>query len=266
MLTIKEESKPLAIHPTAIIERGASLAPNVVVGPYAYIGEGVTLGAGTIVHHHATVEGFTQMGEDNEVFPYASIGSKTHDLKHKGGKPGLKIGSRNTFREYVSVHCATNDAEFTVLGDDNVLLSYSHVAHDCQIGNHLIMSSHAAIGGHAIIDDYVNISWGVGVHQFCKVGAYAMIGACSKLVQDVPPFMIADGNPAQVRTINKILMERMDCTTQDIEVARFLFKKLYKEGLNRTQALENIQASKFAGHWVVIRFLEFSQKSTRGFA
>lgn len=254
------------IHPTAIIEKGAKLADSVQVGAYAYIGPQVKIGAGTVIQHHATVEGFTEMGEDNEVFPYALIGGKTHDLKYKGGEPGLRIGNRNVFREYSTVHLATQAGDFTIIGDDNVILAYSHVAHDCVIGNHLVMSSHAALGGHVVLGNYVNIGWGVGVHQFCRIGDYAMAGACSKVVQDVPPFMIADGNPATVRTINKVGLERRGFTSEDIELVRFVYKTLYREGLNRSQALERLQAHPKAGEPIIRLILTFAESSQRGFA
>lgn len=255
------------IHPTAIIEDGAKIADNVAIGAYAYIGAEVSIGAGTIVEHHATVDGFTTMGEDNQIFPYAFIGGKTHDLKFTGGKPGLKIGSRNVFREYSTVHLATNDAEFTILGDDNVILAYSHVAHDCIIGNHLVMSSHAALGGHVLVGNHCNIGWGVGLHQFCRIGDHAMAGACSKVVQDIPPYMIADGNPAEVRTINKVGLERNGFTSEDIELVRSIYKTLYREGLNRSQAREKLGENPKATEptlKLVIDFLE--QGGKRGIA
>ncbi|MFM7209696.1 MAG: acyl-ACP--UDP-N-acetylglucosamine O-acyltransferase, partial [Verrucomicrobiota bacterium] len=179
------------IHPTAIVEPGARLGADVEVGAYAFVGADVTLGDRTKVLHHATVEGRTETGPDCEVHPYALIGGRTQDLKARPGRPGLRIGARNVFREYVSVHLGTQEGEWTVLGDDNVLLAYSHVAHDCVIGNHLVMSSHSAVAGHVHVGDHVNIGWNAGIHQFCRIGDHAMVAACSKCVQDVPPFVIA---------------------------------------------------------------------------
>ncbi|MEM9226684.1 MAG: acyl-ACP--UDP-N-acetylglucosamine O-acyltransferase [Verrucomicrobiota bacterium] len=254
------------IHPTAIVEEGAQLGKDVSVGAYAYVGAEVTLGDGCTVHHHATVEGFSELGAANEVFPYAYIGAKTHDLKFDGGKPGLKIGARNVFREYSNVHLATNDAELTVIGDDNVILAYSHVAHDCIIGNHLVMSSHAALGGHVVVGDHVVVGWGVGVHQFCRIGEHVMVGACSKLVQDVPPYMIADGNPAEVRAINKVGLERRDFTPEDIDLVRGIHRILYRDGLNRTQALERLCKHPEADSPFIKAVIAFAETSERGFA
>jgi UDP-N-acetylglucosamine acyltransferase len=257
---------PTRIHPTAIIEPGAELGEGVSVGAYAYVGPEVRLGAGTVLHHHACVEGFTQLGCDNEVFPFSLLGSKTHDLKFKGGRPGLRVGERNVFREYVTVHVATNDGEFTHLGNDNVILAYSHVAHDCAVGSHLVMSSHAALGGHVVVGDHVNVGWNAGVHQFCHLGANSMAGACAKVVQDVPPGLIADGNPATVRTINKVGLERHGFSADDIALTRAIFKILYREGLNRTQAVERLTAHPQVAHPLVSAMLEFIKHSQRGLA
>ncbi|WP_269524816.1 acyl-ACP--UDP-N-acetylglucosamine O-acyltransferase [Coraliomargarita parva] len=254
------------IHSTAVIEDGAELDDGVRVGPYAYIGPMAKIGKGTHVMHHATVDGATTMGENNEVHPYAYVGGKTHDLKYRGGSPGLRIGSGNVFREFTTVHCATTEETETVLGDHNLILSYSHVAHECIVGNHLVMSSHAALGGHVEVGDHVNIGWGSGVHQFCRIGDYAMAGAASKVVQDIPPYMIGDGNPAMVRTTNKVGMERSGFTPDQVSLVRRIFKVFYKEGLNRSQAIEKLVATEDAEDPVVRAFLEFVQGSQRGLA
>lgn len=252
------------IHPTAIIEDGAEIDDSALIGAYAYIGPYVKIGPGTVVHHHGSVEGKTEIGANNEIFSYAIIGGKTHDLKFRGGEPGLKIGNNNVFREYTTVHTATDDGEFTVIGDSNVLLAYSHVAHDCQIGNHLIMSSHSALAGHVVVQDHVNIGWNVGVHQFCHLGAYCMIGACSKIVQSVLPFMLADGNPAVIRTFNKIGLERAGYTLEELEVVRFIYQTLYRKGLNRSQALNELKEHETSNTALVKAVLNFVENSDRG--
>ena len=252
------------IHPTALIEQGAELDEGVIVGAYAYIGAQVKIAKGTVVMHHATVDGATTMGAGNEVYPYAYVGGKTHDLKYKGGVQRLQIGDRNVFREFTTVHCATTDDQITILGNDNLVLSYSHVAHECVIGNHLIMSSHAALGGHVIVGNHVNVGWGAGVHQFCRLGDHGMVGAASKVVQDVPPFTISDGNPAVARTINKVGLERAGFTKDEISLARRVFKTFYKDGLNRSQAIEKLRASEEIDSRVVKIFLNFTAESQRG--
>jgi UDP-N-acetylglucosamine acyltransferase len=252
------------IHPTAIIEAGAQLGAEVQVGAYAYVGPKVVLGDGTVLHHHASVEGRTTLGGKCEVFPFTCIGTKTHDLKYTGGEPGLVIGDRNVFREYVSVHGATKAEEFTVLGDDNVFLAYSHVAHDCRIGNHLIMSAQSALAGHVIVEDHVNIGWGVGVHQFCRIGSYVMLGAMSKIVQDVPPFIIADGIPAIARSINKVGLERNGFTPERLESVKQAFRIFYRAGLNRTQAFAKMHTHALGPTPDFQHFLAFVEKSERG--
>jgi len=252
------------IHPTAIVEDGAEIGEDCEIGAFSFIGAAVTLGDRCRVHHHATVEGFTSAGNENEIFPYALIGGKTHDLKFKGGRPGLKIGNGNVFREYTTVHPATSDGEFTRLGDHNTILAYSHVAHDCQIGNYLIMSSHSAFGGHVVCADRVNVGWGAGVHQFCHLGTLAMIGAASKVVQDVPPFLIADGNPSVCRTFNRVGLERAGYSAKDISLVHKVFKILFREGLNRGQSLDKLRSDEEADSPVIKEVLAFFSDSQRG--
>jgi UDP-N-acetylglucosamine acyltransferase len=254
------------IHPTAIIEEGAELDEGAIVGPYAYIGPHVRIARGTQVMHHATVDGATVMGEDNEVHPYAYVGGKTHDLKYRGGVQGLTIGRGNVFREFTTIHCATAEGMMTSIGDHNLILAYAHVAHECVVGNHLVMSSHAALGGHVEIGHHVNVGWGVGVHQFCRIGDYAMAGAASKVVQDVPPFMIAEGSPAVVRTINKVGLERSGFDAEEISLIRRIFKIFYKEGNNRAQAIQRLLADQAVDSPRVKTYLEFVEASERGLA
>jgi len=253
-----------SIHPTAIIEPGAELGADVQIGAYAFVGTGVQLGAGTQLHHHASVEGRTTLGAKCELFPYACIGGKTQDLKYNGGRPGLRIGERNVFREYVTVHAATFDDEFTVIGSDNTILAYSHIAHDCIVGDHCVMSNGTMLAGHVIVEDHVIIGGYGGVHQFCRLGAYAMLSATAKLVQDLPPFFIADGTPAIVRAYNKVGLERNGHTPEQLDRVKQIFRILYRDGLNRTQALEKIAAHPEASSAEFQRVIAFAAKSTRG--
>jgi UDP-N-acetylglucosamine acyltransferase len=254
------------IHPTAIVEAGAQLGADAEIGAYAYVGGSVTLGAGTRLHHYASVEGDTVLGASCEVFPYACIGGKTQDLKHTGGKPGLRVGDRNVFREYVSIHCATNDGDVTRIGSDNVLLATCHVAHDCVLGSHIIMSNGAVLAGHVVVEDHVVIGGYGGVHQFCRLGAYAMLSATAKLVHDLPPYFIADGTPAEVRAINKVGLERNGFAAEQLDRVKQLHRILYREGLNRTQALEKLAAHASAGSEEFRHMLAFAQHSQRGLA
>jgi UDP-N-acetylglucosamine acyltransferase len=254
------------VHPTAIIEPGAVLGPEVEIGAYAFVGAGVKLGAGVRLHHHASVEGNTELGAACEVFPYACIGGKTQDLKFRGGNPGLRVGERNVFREYVTIHCATKDGDFTRLGSDNTLLASCHVAHDCVLGSHIVMSNGVVLAGHVIVEDCVVIGGYGGVHQFCRIGAYAMLSAFAKLVHDLPPYCIADGMPAEVRAINRVGLERNGFTGEQIERVKQIHRLLYRDGLNRSQALEKLAAHASAGTAEFRRILEFAQASQRGLA
>jgi UDP-N-acetylglucosamine acyltransferase len=254
------------IHPTAIVEPGASLGQGVEVGAYAYVGGAATLGDGTRLHHHATVEGNTVVGKSCEVFPYACVGTKTQDLKYKGGNPGLRVGDRNVFREYVSVHGATNDGDFTRLGDDNTILAYSHIAHDCVLGSHIVISNSNSLAGHVIVEDHVTFGGVAGVHQFCRIGAYAMVSAYAKVVQDVPPFFIADGQPAVIRALNRVGLERKGFDTAQLERVKQIHRILYRDGLNRTQALEKLAAHADAGSSEFTRVIAFARQSERGLA
>ncbi|MBL9214178.1 MAG: acyl-ACP--UDP-N-acetylglucosamine O-acyltransferase [Opitutaceae bacterium] len=255
---------PRQIHATAIVEPGAELGEEVVIGAYAYVGAQVRLGAGTVLHHHAVVEGNTALGAQCEVFPFACIGAKTQDLKYRGGNPGVRIGDRNVFREYVSVHGATKDGEFTVLGHDNTILAYSHVAHDCQLGSHIVASNSVGLAGHVVVEDHVALGAKCGVHQFCRIGAYAMVGAMSKIVQDVPPYIIADGIPAIARSINKVGLERNGFAPDRLEAIKQAFRVFYRAGHNRTQAFEQMHAHPLGQSADFQHFLRFVERSERG--
>ena len=255
------------IHSQAIVEPGAQIGEGVQVEAFALIGKRAVIGDGSIIKHHATVEGNVTLGQNNQVYPYALIGGLTHDLKYSGGEPELKIGDNNVFREYVTAHVATNANDSTVIGSNNVILAYSHIAHDCQVGNHLVMSSHAALGGHVVVADHVNIGWGAGVHQFCRLGRHCMVSACSKLVQDVPPFMLADGSPAAVRSINKIGLERSGFTKSEIELAKNVFKIFYRHNFNRMQAITHLKdVMKIDSEKIVEEIIKFFIESDRGIA
>ena len=257
---------PSHLHPTAIIESGAELGEGVEVGAYVYVGAGVVLGAGTKLHHHASVEGNTVVGAQCEVFPYACIGGKSQDLKFKGGSPGLRIGDRNVFREYVTVHCATNVGDVTRVGSDNVLLAACHVAHDCVLGNHIVMSNGAVLAGHVVVEDRVVIGGYGGIHQFCRLGAFAMLSATAKLVHDLPPFFIADGTPAEVRAINRVGLERNGFSAAQLDRVKLIHRILYRDGLNRTQALEKLASHAQADTDEFRRVLTFARASERGLA
>ena len=253
------------IHPSAIVEKGAQLGDGVLVEAFAYIASTVSIGDATVIRHHSSVEGNTTLGKQNLVAPYACLGGLTQDLKYKGGVVGLTIGDNNQFREYVTVHSATMDQAKTKIGNHNVLLAYSHVAHDCTMGDYNVMSGNSALAGHVIIGNQINIAWSAGIHQFCQIGDYAMVSACSKVVQDILPFMIADGNPASVRAVNKIGLQRNGFSEAQINDIKEIFKELYKSGKNRTQALDFLE-KRFSKNSNYDQILRFIKNSNRGLA
>jgi UDP-N-acetylglucosamine acyltransferase len=255
----------MSIHPTAIVKPGAELANGVTVGEYAYIGGMVKIGPGCVIMHHATVDGRTTLGEGNIIHPYAYIGGLTQDLKYNGGNTGLRIGSMNVFREFCTIHIGTKPGANTTIGSDNAFLAYAHVAHDCTVGDHVIMSSQAALGGYAEVGDHANIGWNTGIHQFCRVGKYAIAGACGKIVQDVMPFMLADGNPARIRYINVISLRRNGFSEAQIGDAKRIFKIFYASGLNHQQATDAMNGTEIDGA-MRQTIIDFISKGTRGLA
>lgn len=229
------------IHPSAIIHPNACIGPGCEIGPYCVLGECVELGDGCRLHSHVVIDGHTRLGRENEVFPFAILGKQTQDLKWKGGVTRVEIGDRNTFRECVTVHSATSDGDATVLGSNNHILAYCHIAHDCRLGNHIIMSSYAGLAGHVVVDDHAVLAGYAAVHQFCRIGRVAMIGGYSKVRQDVPPFMLADGSPAATVTINKVGLERNGASEETINALRAAYKLLFRQGLTIPNALTRIE-------------------------
>jgi len=250
------------IHPTAVIHADARIGEGCQIGPFCVIGEHVELGPGCRLHSHVVIDGHTRLGAGNELFPFASIGFKTQDLKWRGGVTRTEIGERNTFRENVTVHSATGDGDATVIGSDNNLLAYAHVAHDCCLGNHIVMSNVGTLAGHVVVEDRAIIGGLAAIHQFCRVGRMSIIGGCSKVVQDVPPFMMADGNPASTRTVNKVGMER-NGISEDVQSAmRQAFKILFREGLTIGNALVQVdkEVTSFPEIQHLIRFVRASER------
>lgn len=229
------------IHPTAVVHATAQLGVNCDIGPYCVIGEHVTLGDRCRLHSHVVIDGYTILGQENEVFPFVSLGLKSQDLKWTGGLTRTQIGGNNAFREYVTVNSATREGGLTIVGSQNHFLAYCHVAHDCRLGDHIVMSNVATLAGHVTVEDHAVIGGLAAVHQFCRIGRMAMIGGCSKVVQDVPPFMIADGNPAETRTINKVGLERGGVPEEAQAALRQAYKILFREGLTIPNALARVE-------------------------
>ena len=251
------------VHPTAIIHPKAKIGADCEIGPYCVIGEFVSLGDKCRLHSHVVIDGHTTLGRENEVFPFAAIGLKTQDLKWKGGVTRTEIGDGNTFREYVTIHSATGDGEITRVGSHNHILAYCHVAHNCALGSHIIMSNVATLAGHVVVEDYAVIGGLAAIHQFCRIGKMAMIGGCSKVVQDVPPFMMADGNPAETRTINKTGMERNGVSEKAQSALRQAYKIMFREGLTVSNAVAKVE-KQLPPLPEVRHLIEFVRASERG--
>ncbi len=253
----------VSIHPTAIVHAQARIGAHCLIGPYCIIGEHVILGDGCKLHSHVVIDGHTTLGKENEIFPFASLGLKTQDLKWKGGLTRTQIGDANTFREYATVHSATGDGEVTVVGSHNHFLAYCHIAHNVTVGNHVIMSNVATLAGHVVVEDHAVVGGLAAVHQFCRIGKMSIIGGCSKVVQDVPPFMMADGNPAKTRTINKVGMERNGVSDEAQAALKQAHRILFREGLTVSNAVARIEAE-LPPLPEVQHLLQFARTSERG--
>ena len=251
------------IHQTAVIHPKAQIGAKCEIGPYCVIGENVVLGDECRLHSHVVIDGHTVLGKRNEIFPFASIGLKTQDLKWKGGITRTQIGDDNTFREYVTIHSATSDGEATVVGSKNHILAYCHLAHNVVLGSNIIMSNVATLAGHVTVEDHAVIGGLAAIHQFCRIGRMSIIGGCSKVVQDVPPFMLADGNPAETRTVNKVGLERNKISEEAQTALRQAFKILIREGLTISNALARIEAE-VPKLPEILHLIQFVRTSSRG--
>lgn len=253
------------IHPTAVIDPAAEISDDVEIGAFCVIGAHVSIGRGSLLKSHVVIEGHTTIGENNRFFPFSAIGQVTQDLKYVGEPTALIIGDNNTFRENTTIHRGTTEEVPTCIGDHNLFLSYAHVAHDCQVGNHCILSNNATLGGHCQVGDYAIISGLSGAHQFCRIGEHSLVGGCTKIVQDVPPYMIVDGTPAAVRSPNLVGLQRRGFNDQERRSIKNAYKKLFltkEKGLS--VLVEELATSDSADEPHVARLIEFISSSERG--
>lgn len=255
------------IHPTAIIDPSAELADDVKIGPYCVIGPKVKLGAGCVLHSHVFIDGPSTFGKGNEFFPFAVVGSKTQDLKYKGEPTWLEVGDYNVFRENCNINRSTTPETKTIIGSYNNFLINSHAGHECQVGNHCIFSGYAAAAGHCVIGDWVIVSGCAGLHQFVRVGDHAMIGGCARIVQDVPPFMIAEGNPAAVRAVNTVGLSRRGMSEDDVRALKFAYRKIFLDKKVSAQiGIDTVLADeKYGTNPMVQQLITFLKTSERGF-
>jgi UDP-N-acetylglucosamine acyltransferase len=253
----------MKIHPTAIIDKKAKLADDTEVGPYSIIGPDVEIGRGTQIGSHVVIEGHTSIGEKCRLFTGACIGSIPQDLKYKGFKSFLKIGNNNVIREYVTMNPGTNEEGVTSVGDGNLFMAYSHVAHDCKVGNSCVIANSGTLAGHVTLEDKIVLGGLAAVHQFVRVGKLAIIGGCSKVVQDVPPFSTCDGHPAKVYALNSLGLRRSNISGATRSALKKSFKILFHSSLLLKNAVNKIYSEVEMSDEVEY-LLNFVKNSERG--
>jgi UDP-N-acetylglucosamine acyltransferase len=256
-----KQSSP--IHPSAIVDPAAILAENVTVGAYAVIGADVEIGSGTSVGSHSVISGPTRIGRDNRIHAHVSLGDAPQDLAYRGEDTRLEIGDRNCIREFVSIHRGTpKDRGLTTVGNDNMFMVCSHVGHDCVVGNNVVLANGANVGGHVEIGDRVNIAGLVAIHQFSRIGHLAMIGGGSIVLRDIPPFMLANGNPARLFGLNRRGLQRAGLDTDSVSSLKSAYRTLYRSGFTLDQALAELRSEPQSPE--VEQLLHFLQPSRRG--
>ncbi|TKI05894.1 acyl-ACP--UDP-N-acetylglucosamine O-acyltransferase [Martelella alba] len=252
------------VHPSAIVEDGARLHAGVHVGPFCFIGAQVEIGAGTVLKSHVVVNGITRIGESNQIYPFASIGEVNQDLKYAGEPTRVEIGDRNRIRESVTIHRGTvQGGGVTRVGNDNLLMVNAHVAHDCKVADRCILANNATLGGHVTIDDYAIIGGMTAIHQFCSIGAHVMVGGCSGVAQDVPPYVIAQGNHATPFGLNIEGLKRRGFDREAIQAIRAAYKLIYRSGKTLEEVKPELEALA-AENASVGAFTEFLARSQRG--
>ncbi len=251
------------IDPRAIVSAEAEIEAGVEVGPYSVIGAGVSIGAGTWIGPHAVINGPTRIGRDNKIFQFASLGDAPQDKKYRGEPTRLEIGDRNVFREFVTVNRGTtHDRGVTRVGNDNLFMSYAHVAHDCQLGDQIVMANCATLGGHVEVGDWVIFGGLSAVHQFTKIGAHCFIGNNAAVTRDVPPYVMAIGQPAVPHSVNSEGLKRRGFTPSQILNIRRGYRTLYRSGLKLNEALERLDAAA-REQPEIAPFVSFIRRSSR---
>lgn len=251
------------IHPSAIVDPAAILGEDVSVGPFSIIGPDVEIGSGTTVGPHVVIKGPSRIGRDNRIFQFASVGEDPQDKKYQGEITRLEIGDRNVVREYCTIHRGTaQDQSLTRIGSDNLLMAYTHVAHDCVIGDGVIMANGASLAGHVSVDDHAILGGFSLVHQFCRIGRHSFSGMGSVISRDIPPYVMVGGSPTKPRGINNVGMERRGYDAEAILQIKRAFKVIYKSRLKLEEAIENLAAMAEQSP-EILPILEFLQQSGR---
>lgn len=253
----------MKIHPTAIIAEDVQLGEGVEIGPYSIIGAEVKIGRNTVIGPHTVIDNYTQIGEGCKILQFCSIGAPPQDLKFGGEKTAVVIGNFNTIREYVSIHRGTTaDTGLTVIGDHNLFMAYVHIAHNCKVGNHVIIANSTGLAGHVEVEDYAIISPLSGVHQFCRIGAHCIVGGASAVVKDIPPYTMANGNRATLFGLNLIGLTRRGFSERSIAAVKQAYRIIFRSDLLLEEALEKAKAE-VEDCPEVRHFIDFIQKSKR---
>ncbi len=253
------------IHPTAIIDPSARLGRDVRIGAYAVIGAGVELGDGCEIGQHAVIEGPSRLGPGNRIFPHACVGLAPQDLGFAAEATRLEVGARNVIREFVTIHRGTmKDRQVTRIGDDNLFMVSSHIAHDCLIGSHVVMANAATLAGHVTVGDHVNIAGLCAIHQYVRIGAYAMLGGGAMVPLDVPPFMVASGDRAKLHGLNTVGLRRQGFDKDELRRLKRAYTLLFRSDLRLTEAIEAVQAEHLDASARVVQLINFIQESKRG--
>ena len=253
------------IHPTAIVSPEARLAEGVEIGPYTVIGSDVTIGENTVVGSHVVIESHTDIGKNCRIFQFCSLGGIPQDLKFEGEESRVIIGDNNTIREYVTINRATSaDIGTTIIGDNNLLMAYCHVAHNCKLGNNIVMANAVNLGGHIHIEDYAIIGGLTGIHQFVHIGCHCMIGGASAVTKDVPPYVLAAGNYAEIHSLNLFGLKRREFNRETIRALKKTYKIVFRSSLLLSEAIKRVGEEVEGDIPEVKHFIEFIQKSERG--
>lgn len=253
----------MSIHKTAIIHPKAKISSDIEVGPYTTIGENVTIGKGVLIGSSCVIDGNTTIDEGCRIFTGAVIGSIPQDLKYNNEESFLKIGKNNIIREYTTMNIGTEEGGVTQVGDNNLFMAYCHIAHDCVVGNDAIIANCGTLAGHVTIEDRAVVGGLVAIHQFCKMGKLSIVGGCSKVVQDIPPFTTCDGHPTKVFGLNSVGLKRANVAEENIEHLKRAYRILFREGLTIGHALEKIQ-KEIPDTKEIIHLVEFIRTSERG--
>jgi len=253
----------MKIHPTAVVSKKSKLGKGVILGPYAIIGNDVTIGEDTIIGAHCVIDNRTTLGKRCQVFTGAVLGSIPQDLKYKSENSYLDIGDDNIIREYVTINLGTQANSKTIVGNNNMIMAYSHIAHNCVIGNSCIIANCGTLAGYVSIEDKAIVGGMVAIHQFTRVGSLSIIGGCSKVVSDVPPYSTCDGHPARVYSLNLVGLRRQKIDSKTIKQLSHAFKILFKSGLSLQSALERLSEEKYASA-EISHLTDFIKNSKRG--